>query len=85
MLQHVHQVFANENFEEQPQFVIDTGCGDGHLLQCIYEHVKNHTPRGKVPRKMAMGGPKHSDGFPNCRSWGGRLSLELHVRIRAGG
>jgi len=48
LLKHVHQVFAHERFDEQPQFVIDTGCGDGHLLQCIYEHVKNHTPRGKV-------------------------------------
>lgn len=48
LLQHVHQVFADDKFDEQPQFVIDTGCGDGHLLQCIYEHVKNHTPRGKV-------------------------------------
>ncbi|CAK9049662.1 unnamed protein product, partial [Durusdinium trenchii] len=48
LLGHVNQVFDNEKFTEQPDFVIDTGCGDGHLLQCIYEHVRDHTPRGKV-------------------------------------
>jgi ubiquinone/menaquinone biosynthesis C-methylase UbiE len=65
LLQHVHQVFANDKFDEQPQFVIDTGCGDGHLLQCIYEHVKNHTPRGKVHRRMGDNGWTQAlRGFP---------------------
>ncbi|CAJ1364634.1 unnamed protein product [Effrenium voratum] len=48
LLRHVHLVFDNEKFDEQPQFVVDTGCGDGHLLACIYAHVRDHTARGKV-------------------------------------
>lgn len=48
LTRHVHEVFAGEDFEAQPKFVIDTGCGDGHLLHHIYEHVKKHTPRGAV-------------------------------------
>ncbi|CAE8591977.1 unnamed protein product [Polarella glacialis] len=54
LMRHVHEVFAGENFEAQPEFVVDTGCGDGHLLQHIYEHVKNHTPRGKVLDKHPL-------------------------------
>ncbi|CAE8682966.1 unnamed protein product [Polarella glacialis] len=54
LMRHVHEVFADENFEAQPEFVVDTGCGDGHLLQVIYEHVKNHTPRGKVLDKHPL-------------------------------
>lgn len=48
LLGHVHKVFDNDKFEAQPKFVIDTGCGDGHLLHTIYAHVKDRTARGKV-------------------------------------
>ena len=48
LLGHVHKVFDNDKYETQPKFVIDTGCGDGHLLHTIYVHVRDHTARGKV-------------------------------------
>ena len=48
LLSHLQRVFGHDRFAEQPDFVIDTGCGDGHLLHCIYEYVREHTPRGKV-------------------------------------
>ena len=48
LLGHVHKVFDNDKFETQPKFVIDTGCGDGHLLHTIYAHVRDQTARGKV-------------------------------------
>ena len=48
LLGHVHKVFDNDKFEAQPKFVIDTGCGDGHLLHTIYTHVRDRTARGKV-------------------------------------
>lgn len=48
MMRHVEAVFAGDNFAAQPKFVVDTGCGDGHLLLHIYRHIQEHTPRGKV-------------------------------------
>mmetsp|Transcript_46853 Transcript_46853/g.109412 ORF Transcript_46853/g.109412 Transcript_46853/m.109412 type:complete len:1049 (+) Transcript_46853:34-3180(+) len=48
LLGHVHKVFDNDKFDTQPKFVIDTGCGDGHLLHTIYAHVRDRTARGKV-------------------------------------
>nr|ADY62524.1 SxtA short isoform precursor [Alexandrium fundyense] len=48
MMRHISTVFKGEAFALQPSFVVDTGCGDGSLLIHIYEHIKQHTPRGKV-------------------------------------
>lgn len=48
LMRHMDVIFAGEDFASQPKYVVDTGSGDGHLLMHIYEHVKNHTPRGKA-------------------------------------
>eukprot|EP00930_Biecheleria_cincta_P083766 TRINITY_DN73273_c0_g1_i1.p1 TRINITY_DN73273_c0_g1~~TRINITY_DN73273_c0_g1_i1.p1 ORF type:complete len:985 (+),score=200.36 TRINITY_DN73273_c0_g1_i1:26-2980(+) len=48
LMRHIDVVFAGEDFQNQPKFVVDTGSGDGHLLMHIYQHVKEHTARGKV-------------------------------------
>jgi len=48
LMRHISAVFKGEAFALQPNFVVDTGCGDGSLLMHIYEHIKQHTPRGKM-------------------------------------
>eukprot|EP00439_Symbiodinium_sp_Y106_P061496 s3536_g9.t1 len=48
LMRHMDVIFAGEDFASQPKYVVDTGSGDGHLLMHIYEHVKNHTARGKA-------------------------------------
>lgn len=48
LMRHINVVFGGEDFQSQPQFVVDTGSGDGHLLMHVYDHVKEHTARGKV-------------------------------------
>ena len=44
---HIDVVFGGEDFETQPCYVVDTGSGDGHLLMQIYQHIKEHTSRGR--------------------------------------
>ena len=46
MLTHIAEVF-NQPLEMQPDFVADTGSGDGTLLREIYECVKASTLRGR--------------------------------------
>jgi acyl carrier protein len=54
LMRHINIVFAGEDFQNQPQFVVDTGSGDGHLLMHIYEHVKEHTPRGRALKEFPL-------------------------------
>ena len=34
--------------DEQPSYVVHARCGDGRLLRALYEHVRDHTARGKA-------------------------------------
>eukprot|EP00747_Dinoflagellata_sp_TGD_P195042 gnl/TRDRNA2_/TRDRNA2_63153_c1_seq1.p1 gnl/TRDRNA2_/TRDRNA2_63153_c1~~gnl/TRDRNA2_/TRDRNA2_63153_c1_seq1.p1 ORF type:complete len:951 (-),score=212.71 gnl/TRDRNA2_/TRDRNA2_63153_c1_seq1:56-2569(-) len=54
MMRHIGVMFSNTDFKNQPDFVVDTGCGDGQLLMQIYETIKNTTPRGKVFDKYPL-------------------------------
>ncbi|BBO59205.1 SDR family NAD(P)-dependent oxidoreductase [Mycoavidus sp. B2-EB] len=42
------RIFDQSPLEAQPRYVADMGCGDGSLLQRIYELVKTRTARGRV-------------------------------------
>lgn len=44
----------NRPIEEQPKGICDMGCGDGTLLQHLYEVVKTKTKRGKVLDKYPV-------------------------------
>jgi acyl transferase domain-containing protein len=46
MMQHIMRLFDNEQFEDQPRYVVDTGCGDGALLAQIYSTICKQTRRG---------------------------------------
>jgi len=46
MMSHVHQVFSGEDFDQQPQFVVIVGCGDGQLMFQVFNHVQRRTRRG---------------------------------------
>jgi len=48
LMRHIETLFSGEEYAHQPRFVVDTGSGDGQLLMHVYDHVKNHTPRGQV-------------------------------------
>ena len=39
-------VFDNEDFENQPRYIADMGCGDGALLHRVYRLVRERTRRG---------------------------------------
>lgn len=54
LMRHINLIFGGEDFVSQPQFVVDTGSGDGHLLMHIYEHVKLHTPRGRALQEFPL-------------------------------
>jgi hypothetical protein len=41
------RLFNNTDFENQPQFIADMGCGDGSFLKLAYDYIKHHTERGK--------------------------------------
>ena len=41
-------VFNRLPLEEQPKYVADMGCGDGHLLARVYETIRLKSARGKV-------------------------------------
>lgn len=47
LMRHIDVIFSGEDFANQPRYVVDTGSGDGHLLMQIYQHIKEHTPRGQ--------------------------------------
>ncbi len=40
--------FDHEDYASQPDFLVDTGCGDGTLLRRLYETVRDRTARGRV-------------------------------------
>ncbi|MBV9495834.1 MAG: polyketide synthase dehydratase domain-containing protein, partial [Acidobacteria bacterium] len=40
--------FEGDDYEAQPKYIVDMGCGDGTLLRRLYEAVRDRTPRGKV-------------------------------------
>jgi len=48
LMRHIDVIFSGEDYAGQPRYVVDTGSGDGHLLMQIYQHIKEHTPRGRV-------------------------------------
>ncbi|CAE7510534.1 TIL [Symbiodinium natans] len=47
-LELIRPLFTRSDFDAQPRYIADTGCGDGSLLGQIYEFVKTQTPRGRV-------------------------------------
>lgn len=47
-------IFDQYPVENQPKFVMDTGCGDGSWLKHIYEVVVTRTKRGKVLDKYPL-------------------------------
>ena len=44
----VVELFDHEDFESQPRYIADTGCGDGSLLRRLVETVRDRTRRGRV-------------------------------------
>ena len=40
-------LFDHPSFELQPPAIVDTGCGDGTLLQVLYENIRDRTMRGR--------------------------------------
>ena len=40
--------FEGEDYESQPKYIVDMGCGDGTLLRRLYEAVRDRTRRGTV-------------------------------------
>jgi acyl transferase domain-containing protein/surfactin synthase thioesterase subunit/enoyl-CoA hydratase/carnithine racemase len=47
-------IFNKLPFEDQPLYVIDTGCGDGTLLKMIYEIISEKSARGKVVEQYPL-------------------------------
>ena len=41
------ELFDNDDFENQPQFILDMGAGEGAFLEMAYDYVKKHTKRGQ--------------------------------------
>ncbi|OLT58079.1 AprA-related methyltransferase [Moorena bouillonii] len=41
-------IFNQLPYEEQPNYVVDMGCGDGTLLRRVYETIRTKSARGKV-------------------------------------
>src|SRR5207244_6130616 len=44
----VVRCFDGDDYASQPKYIVDMGCGDGTLLQRLYEAVRDRTRRGKV-------------------------------------
>ncbi|HEX6101024.1 MAG TPA: SDR family NAD(P)-dependent oxidoreductase [Thermoanaerobaculia bacterium] len=44
----VIRCFEGEDYESQPKYIVDMGCGDGTLLLRLYEAVRDRTRRGTV-------------------------------------
>ncbi|GET41661.1 GNAT family N-acetyltransferase [Microseira wollei] len=41
-------IFNRLPYEEQPNYIVDMGCGDGTLLKRVYETIRSKSARGKV-------------------------------------
>ncbi len=41
-------IFNRLPVEEQPDYVADMGCGDGHLLARVYDTIRSKSARGKI-------------------------------------
>jgi RimJ/RimL family protein N-acetyltransferase len=54
MIGHIRMLFDADDFEKQPQFIVDASCGAGHSLIDIYEYVRRHTSRGKVLERYPL-------------------------------
>ena len=72
-------VFDAEPIEEQPDYIVDTGCGDGTLLRTLYDCVRTRTRRGKFlaerpitligvdcNQKALAEATKKLSGYPHC-------------------
>ena len=44
----IQSVFNRRPFHEQPEYIVHIGCGDGKLLEHIYEIVRDNSLRGHV-------------------------------------
>ncbi|KVD87326.1 hypothetical protein WS62_18075 [Burkholderia sp. ABCPW 14] len=44
----VVRLFQHERYDEQPAYIVDTGCGDGSLLAELYQRICQDSPRGRV-------------------------------------
>lgn len=44
----VMSVFDTEDFQNQPNYIADMGCGDGTFLAQVYDLIKTQTARGRV-------------------------------------
>lgn len=44
---HVVQIFDRLPLEKQPEYIAQTGCGDGTFLKQLYQSVQHHSRRGR--------------------------------------
>jgi polyketide synthase PksN len=47
-------IFDNEDYQNQPKYIIDMGCGDGSLLKMIYEIIFTRSMRGANIHKFPL-------------------------------
>jgi len=47
-------LFDHPSFELQAPAIVDTGCGDGTLLQVLYENIRDRTMRGRKLRDYPL-------------------------------
>ena len=47
-------IFNEQPIEEQPNYIVDMGCGDGTLLKRVYKIIKQFSARGKVLTKYPI-------------------------------
>ena len=47
-------IFNKMPYENQPKYIIDTGCGDGGLLKKVYEIIQTKTARGRVLNQFPL-------------------------------
>jgi hypothetical protein len=45
--QSVCEIFDHTDWQRQPKVIADTGCGDGSLLQRLYDAIRDKTQRGQ--------------------------------------
>lgn len=46
-MQIIHDIFDSDEISSQPKYVVDMGCGDGALLEKVYNIIKHNTKRGQ--------------------------------------
>lgn len=51
----LHAIFDCPPFNVQPAYIADMGCGDGTLLQRLYEYIREKTARGTVLDQYPLG------------------------------